>query len=392
MEGQLRQAARQFPAVIVTGPRQSGKTTLLKHVFGATHRYVTLDNPGVRLLATREPGLFLGNYPPPVIIDEIQHAPGLLTYIKLLIDRDRQTTGRFILTGSQFFPLMAGVGETLAGRIAVLTLLGLSLGEAGQTAHLARLDELKRRIFTGSFPEFYNKKKLNHELWLASYVQTYLERDVRQLRQVGDLGDFQRFLQLAAALNGQVLNLSGLSRDLGVAVNTVKAWLAILEVSGQIVLLKPFYLNKGKRIIKSPKVYFLDSGMVCYLTGITSPEQMFRGPLSGQLFEGIVLAELLKHFYNHGQQPRIYWWRTSTGEEVDFIMEKQGRIVPVEVKLSANPNPGMIKGMDMFNRLFAEKTKEAWLVCLAEQQLPLDKKITAVPLVDFIGMIADNSF
>lgn len=387
IEGILRSSAKQFPSLILTGPRQSGKTTVLKHLFSRTHTYVSMDDPNARLMAKDEPELFFENYPPPIIIDEIQHTPELFSYIKILIDADRRNCGRFILTGSQIFPLMAKLGESLAGRIAVFTLLSFSLREQSGQRDIQRLENLRTMILRGGMPEPSLGNKINLEVWFSGYLQTYLERDVRQLRQIGDLGDFQRFLQLLAAFNGQVLNLSSLSRDLGVAVNTIKAWISILEASGQIVSIKPFYLNKGKRIIKSPKVYFLDTGFLCYLTGISSTGQIFKGPFSGQLFETVVLGEIVRSFYNRGSLPKIYWWRTSYGDELDFIVENKGRLLPLEVKISSNVNSGMAKGLISFSRLFSDKADKAFLINLSKKRSMLDKKVISMPFLDFIEEI-----
>lgn len=384
IENVLKEAVAQFPSLIVTGPRQSGKTTLLQHIFSKSHRYVSLDNPESRLMALKEPLLFFENYPPPVIIDESQYAPELFSYIKIMVDRKREKAGQFVLTGSQLFPLMAKASESLAGRIAIFTLLPLSFSEQFGIKDKVTTAIFKKRLLTGGFPEIIAKKKINHELWFAGYLQSYLERDVRQLRQIGDLGDFQKFLQLLAAFNGQTVNLSGLSRDLGVAVNTIKAWVSILEASGQIFSLKPFYLNKGKRIIKSPKIYFLDTGLACYLAGIVSVEQVFKGPLSGQLFEAAVLGEILKSFYKCGKLPRVFWWRTSYGEEVDFIVEDKAKLIPIEVKLTSKADKRIIKGLVSFCELFADRVEQAFLVNLGQERIRLDKKITALPFMDFI--------
>ncbi|MDD2716996.1 MAG: ATP-binding protein [Candidatus Wallbacteria bacterium] len=384
MEKPLLAAARQFPSVIVTGPRQSGKTTLLKHLFSGKYRYVSLDNPDIRLLAAKEPALFFESFPPPLIIDEIQYVPQLFQQIKIMIDNQREMRGRFIFTGSQIFPLMAHVGESLAGRIAVFTLLPFSLREQGCEVESMDLQLLQKKILKGGFPDVALRKDLNLETWFTGYLQTYLERDVRQLRQIGDLGDFQRFLQLTAAQNGQVLHLSNLSRDLGVAVNTVKAWVTILEASGQIILVKPFYRNKGKRIIKSPKLYFLDTGLLCHLNGITSEKQIFKGPLSGQVLETVVLEEIVKNFHNTGKIPRVYWWRTSHGDEVDFIVEDRGRIIPVEVKLSSSVNSGMAKGLNQFCELFQDEVERAFLVSLSRESLKLGLRTVSLHFSDFV--------
>lgn len=380
----LRRTVKQFSSIIVTGPRQSGKTTLLKHLFSKSHRYVSLDDPETRLMAKDDPRLFLDNYPFPIIIDEIQYAPELLSYIKIRIDENRERKGLFLLTGSQSFPLMAKAGESLAGRIAVFTLLSFSFREEFREGPALSLNGLKKRILRGGFPEIVVNKNIDLKLWYAGYLQTYLERDIRNLRQIGDLTDFQRFLQLLAAFNGQVLNLSGLSRDLGVAVNTVKTWISILEASHQIILIKPFYLNKGKRIIKSPKVYFLDTGLLCYLTGLTSTEQIFKGPLAGQILEGLVLGEIIRNLYHRGEIPRIFWWRTSYGEEVDFVIEKENRIIPLEVKMTTRAGKEMIKSLISFGKLFSKKVDKSYLINLSDKKIILEKSVEVLPFFKLI--------
>lgn len=380
----IKISAKQFPSLIITGPRQSGKTTLLKHLFSKNYAYVSMDDPALRLMATEEPNIFFQNYKPPIIIDEIQYAPQLLSYIKIMIDKKRRAAGQFLLTGSQIFPLMARVSESLAGRIAVFNLLSFSLRERFSSLMPHNIERLKEMLLRGGFPEVSLKKDINLEVWFSSYLQTYLERDVRQLRQIGDLGDFQRFLQLLAAFNGQTVNLSNFSRDLGVAVNTIKAWISILGASGQIITIKPFYLNKGKRIIKSPKIYFLDTGLLCYLSGIVSVSQVFKGPFSGQLFETIVLGEIIRNFYNLGKIPRIFWWRTSYGEEIDFIIEDKGKLIPIEVKLTAKSETNLIKGLSSFDRLFSDKIDTAYLVNLSMEKVVLGKRIKSLP---FFGLV-----
>ncbi len=385
IEAVVKASAKQFPALIITGPRQSGKTTLLKHLFSKNHTYVSMDDPALRLMATEEPTIFFQNYKPPIIIDEIQYAPELLSHIKIMIDKKRSLAGQFLLTGSQVFPLMARVSESLAGRIAVFNLLSFSLRECFNSDMPHEIDILKEAALKGGFPEISLKKDTNLEVWFSSYLQTYLERDVRQLRQIGDLGDFQRFLQLLAAFNGQIVNLSNFSRDLGVAVNTIKAWISILEASGQVITIKPFYMNKGKRIIKSPKIYFLDTGLLCYLSGIEAVSQVFKGPLSGQLFETIVLGEIIRNFHALGKLPRIFWWRTSYGEEVDFIIEDKGKLIPIEVKLTAKSDNRVVKALSSFYELFSDKVDAGYLVNLSTEKLILGKHIISLPFFNLVN-------
>ena len=383
-EKALVRASKQFPALILTGPRQSGKTTLFKHLFGKTHTYVSLDNPNIRLMAIDDPELFLKNYPPPVIIDEIQYAPGLFSFIKIMIDENRDAHGQFLLTGSQSFPLMQNVTDSLAGRIAVFTLLSFSLRERFRAGETLGLSPIKKEILRGGFPDIFIHHTSDISLWFSSYLQTYLERDVREVRKVGDLTDFQRFLELLAAFNGQIINLSSMSRDLGVAVNTVKSWLSVLEASYQVILVKPFYMNKGKRIIKSPKIYFLDTGLLCHLNGVSEPAQVFKGVSSGQLFETVVLGEIVRQFYVSGKIPRIYYWRTSHGEEVDFIIEDTGKLIPIEVKTGTKASPEAVKELMRFSALFVPRVKEPILVNLSDSEVLLRGGVKVRPFQKFV--------
>ena len=279
---------------------------------------------------------------------------------------------------------MAKVSESLAGRIAVFTLLSFSLKEQLRGKASLTPDAFTKTLLRGGFPEIVVNKDLDIKLWFSGYLQTYLERDVRQFRQIGDLMDFQRFLELLAARNGQVLHLSGLSRDLGVAVNTIKAWISVLEACNQIALIKPFYKNKGKRIIKSPKLYFLDTGFLCYLAGISHKEQVFKAPLAGQMFESAVIGEIIRSFCNRGEIPRVFWWRTSYGEEVDFIIEREGKIIPLEVKMTSRANKDLARGLFSFSKLFADDIKKSILINLSDKKMLLGDRVEAQPFSQFI--------
>jgi hypothetical protein len=369
IEPVLHQTVRQFPALILTGPRQSGKTTLLKHLFGGRFRYRSLEPPDVRVGALNDPRGFLESNPPPVILDEVQHAPILLSYIKETIDQNRSQCGQYILTGSQNLLMLKHVTETLAGRAAILKLFPLSRREIRRQADRSFFWErdteqdkvdpspsaspaaLWPDLLRGGFPELWRRAELNIDLWHSSYIQTYLERDVRELRQIGDLTQFRNFLTVLAARSGQLLNMSDVARDLGVAVPTVKQWLSILEATYQIVVIHPYYKNIGKRLVKTPKVYFTDTGTLCHLVGLKDAAHAAAGPMGGVLMETAVLSEILKVIHGRGAQPRLFFWRTSAGNEVDFVLELDAwKNIPIEVKLTATPRPEMARQLEMFKR------------------------------------------
>ncbi|MEW6363713.1 MAG: ATP-binding protein [Acidobacteriota bacterium] len=394
LETVIRRAAREFPAVVLTGPRQSGKTTLLKHLFGDDYGYVSLEPPDVHAAAAADPRGFLELHPPPVILDEIHYAAGLLPYVKERIDSQRSKRGQFLLSGSQNLLLMQRVTESLAGRAAVLRLLPLSYSELAGTpdkvlaweardrrkgkVDIAYMD-LWRAFLRGGYPELADEPARDISLWHSSYVQTYLERDVRSLRQVGDLTLFQNFLRVLAARSCQLLNLSDVSRDLGVAVNTAKAWLSVLEATHQVIVLRPYFANIGKRLVKTPKVYFTDTGTLCHLSGLRDPEHAAAGPMTGAIFETAVISEIMKRFVHRGLDPEIYFWRTSTGEEVDVVVDAAGRLIPIDVKLSATPRPALAHSIGLFQKDIGKRAGSGYLVHPGDIILPLGPGTTAMP-------------
>lgn len=390
----LKRAAREFPVVVLTGPRQSGKTTVLRHKFGGTHRYVSMELPDVQAAAASDPRGFLEINPPPVILDEIQYAPTLLPYIKEMVDSDRKARGAFLLSGSQNILLAERTTETLAGRAAVLKLLPLSIQEQlGRPASrlpwepgyrssgkaLAGAD-LWDSLLRGGFPELASEPDRDFVLWHAGYTQTYLERDVRTLRQVGDLTLFQNFLRVLAARSAQLLNLTDIARDLGIAVNTAKAWLSVLEATYQVIVLRPYFANVGKRLVKMPKVYFTDTGTLCYLTGLKDVSHAAAGPMGGAIFETAVLGEIYRTLLHRGEEPRLYFWRTSTGTEVDIVLESEGSLVPIETKASSTPSPAMTKGIESFRSIFGEKSTAGYVIHPGDVVLPLGNGNRALPI------------
>jgi uncharacterized protein len=368
---------------------------LLKHLFGKVCAYVSLEPPDVRAAAAADPRGFLGMHPAPIIFDEVQYAPDLLPYIKEDIDEHRSARGRYFLTGSQNLLLTEQVTESLAGRAAMLRLLPVSQREEFGRSHdplpwehsktrpaVARLPirELWASLLRGAYPELVAEPDRDSSLWYSSYVQTYLERDVRSLRQVGDLISFQSFVRALAARSGQLLNLTDIARDLGLAANTVKAWLSVLEATFQVIVLRPYHANAGKRLVKTPKVYFTDTGMLCYLAGLKDPGHAAAGPLGGPIFETAVLLQVVKAFVNRGEEPLLHFWRTSAGAEVDLVVETGGKLIPVEVKLSATPRPAMATGIQAFQQDLGEKAGPGFVIHPGDIRLPLAPRVVALPL------------
>lgn len=390
-------ARRQFPVLLLTGARQVGKTTLLSHLGRGERSYVTLDDPLALEIAQNDPALFLQRFEPPVIIDEIQYAPQLLPHIKMEVDRER-APDMFWLTGSQQFHMMKGVSESLAGRVAVINLLGFSGAELrgeglDQEPFLPvfsnkdldnlpsgpSLGDLYRLIWRGSFPALAVAPEMDKELFHASYVQTYLQRDIHDLARVGDEMAFLRFLRAAAARTGQMLNMAALARDADVAPNTAKSWLSILQASGIVYLLPPYFTNIRKRLVKTPKLYFLDTGLASYLTGWSSPETLEKGAMAGAILETWIMTELLKSYYHNGRQPPFFYYRDKDKKEIDLLIVRDGIIYPLEFKKSGSPRPNDVRHFQVLAGL-EKDIGPGGLICLTRDPMPLTGTVMAIPV------------
>ena len=369
----LRAAARDAPVVTLTGPRQSGKTTLARTAF-PRHDYASLEDPDLRTFALEDPRGFLDQYRRGVVIDEAQRAPDLFSYVQTLVDRDDRP-GRFVLSGSQNFLLLRSISQTLAGRCAILHLLPFSFTElaslpAVDVSGLGRRIPRRRRVpeadlpdtlFRGFYPRIHDKK-LDARRWLRDYHQTYVERDVRELVNVGDLEAFRLFVRLCAGRNGQLLNLSGLASDAGVTHTTARRWLSILEASFLVVRLRPHHRNFNKRLVKSPKLYFLDTGLLCYLLGIGSPAELRLHAARGNVFESFVLSELLKARLHRGDEAALYFWRDAAGHEIDFVIADGEDLTPVEVKSGQTVAGDFFAGLRFWRALAGDPAAPAALV------------------------------
>ncbi len=345
IEPVLRRLATQYPVVTVTGPRQSGKTTLCRTVF-PEKPYVNLEAPDVRRFAMEDPRGFLGTYPDGAILDEIQRTPELLSYIQPLID-ERNTPGRYILTGSQQFEVMDSVSQSLAGRTALLKLLPFSIQELPREKLPAAIDTM---LLTGFYPRIHDQG-LNPSEALANYFETYVERDIRRLIAVRDLSQFEKFVRMCAGRIGQLLNLQGLAADVGISHTTARSWLSLLEASYLVFVLQPWFTNVGKRLVKTPKLYFYDVGLAALLLGIESESQVSRDPLRGNLFENMVVMEVLKHRFNRGLRSNLHFYRDSKGNEVDLLLEFGTDIFPLEIKSGATVAADFFKGLKSFASL-----------------------------------------
>jgi uncharacterized protein len=365
LSNRICSAANQYPIISLTGPRQSGKTTLVRDIFSG-YDYVSLEDPDERAYALEDPRGFLGRFSSNnVILDEVQRTPELFSYIQTIVDGEDRA-GQFILTGSQNFLLLEQISQSLAGRCAIFHLFPLSYSELKQRqgimiAQIGKMiendqseDNLYDMMFRGFFPRIHHQN-LEPQEWLRNYYRTYIERDVRQILNIGDIETFGRFMKLCAGRNSQLLNLTSLATDAGITHTTAKRWLSILEAGFLVMLLRPHHRNFNKRLIKSPKLYFLDTGLLCYLLGIRQPKELFTHSARGAIFEGFVIMEFYKKYMNQAQDPSMYFWRDSTGHEVDLLIEKHSSLVPVEIKSGETISSDCFRGLNYWRELATNK-------------------------------------
>ncbi len=377
---ELRRLAKTFPVLVLVGPRQVGKTTLLERVFD-DYAYLPLDVAGHAEMAETQPDELLRRYPPPVVLDEIQYAPAFFRHIKTAVDARRGENGMFILTGSQNYALMEGVSDSLAGRAAVIPFLGLSGNEWGVVDELRQRYDWREFLWRGGYPALWEHldEAAPRDRWYQGYLTTYLERDVRNLLNVGSLRDFERFLRACAARTAQTLNQSDLARDVGISASTASAWLSTLQASGQIFLLEPYHRSLGKRLAKSPKLYFADTGLAAFLLGFASADALFRSPSAGAMWENYVISQWLRWRDWTEPSTSLWYWRDPNAE-VDLLLERNGKLIAVECKLKQTPVTKDLRGIRRLRTFYgADEVARAYVACTTEVPYDVDDGVTAMP-------------
>ena len=393
LEKHIKQLSNQFKVILVTAARQVGKSTLLKHC-DPERNYVTLDDYRAREMALNDPELFLQRYKAPLIIDEIQYAPSILSYIKIAVDNSDKK-GQYWLTGSQQFHMMKNVTESLAGRVAIVDLKGLSLKELDdleqvpfiptadnienmrKSSKYHDLTDIYQKIWRGSYPEVNTNTDTDWETFYKSYLRTYIERDIKDLNAVKNEMDFIKFLKVLAARTGQMLDYTDISKEVGVSSPTIKSWVSILVSSNIVYLLQPYFSNINKRIVKTPKIYFMDTGLCSYLTNWDNSQVLECGAMSGAIFETYVVSEIIKSYAHNIKEPNIYYYRDKDKREIDVIIERNGKLYPIEIKKSSNPDKSAIKN---FSVISEDNLGNGAVVCLAKEDYPITKNINAIPI------------
>ncbi len=393
----VKRIKNQFPIFLLTGQRQVGKTTLLKEIFGNEYHYITMDDMIIRNEIIRDTTLFLKNNPENLILDEIQYVPEIFSYLKMEVDKNNKE-GQYLMTGSQVFSLMKGVSESLAGRVGILELQGVSLRERYKISfnkpfipnneyikererHLIDYKNIWEAIHRGCMPRLVYNKEIDWEVYYSSYIQTYIGRDVRNLTQVADENAFIMFLTSLAARSGELINFNSIAQEIGKSIDTVKRWLSILETSRIIYLLRPYYNNHLKRAIKTAKVYFLDTGLALYLTRWPTADTLKNGAAAGKYFETFIMGEVIKSFINGGKVSLpIYYYRDKDGKEIDVIIEKGEELYPIEIKMSASPNANMGKHFKVLKKIKDKKIMPGIILCQYDRKVRLADDLTALPV------------
>lgn len=384
IQKELFALSRQFKAVAVVGPRQSGKTTLARYSFPDKH-YVSLENPDTRAFAEEDPRGFLAQYKEGAILDEIQRSPHIFSYLQQILD-ETDENGKFVLTGSNNFLLQQNVAQSLAGRVAYLYLLPLSVAELKSADLLPTT--LNECLFNGSYPPVYSRG-VPPEKWFSNYIRTYVERDVRLIKNISKLSTFERFLKLCAGRTGQLLNKSNLGIEAGVDHKTIAAWMSVLESSFIIHLLQPHHQNFNKRVVKMPKLYFYDTGLACALLGIQNKEQLASHPLRGSLFENFIISELKKSCFNRGGSENLYFWRDNKGHEIDGIIDKGDRLIPLEIKSGQTITSAYFKGLKYWNKLAG--TNDGFIIYAGEERQKRSSGMDVIPWDD-TGSLASTLY
>lgn len=395
----IKSVSNVFSVILITGPRQVGKTTLLETCKSDNRGYVTLDDLDQREMAQRDPALFLQMHKPPIIIDEVQYAPQIFNYIKIAVDKEK-LPGMFWLTGSQKFHLMQGITETLAGRVAIIDMLGFSQAEIMKRSdkskpflptkewienarlyadHSMQLMDVYQHIWRGSFPKLVSDINMPRDIFYNSYIQTYIQRDIRMMMKIGDEMTFQRFLRAIAARTAQLVNYADLARDVDVDQKTIKSWISILEASGLIYLLYPYHSNVTKRLLKTPKIYFLDTGLCAYLTQWSTPETLEAGAMNGAILETYLFTEILKSYWFNGKSENFYFYRDKDKKEIDLLIDQDNMLYPVEFKKTAMPSKMISKNFEVLENL-DRKIGDGGVICFKETDMMLSKRVIAIPI------------